>query len=374
MSIHFGTSFTHINHRWTDWKVVHATKHLEAQWHDDGTTYTIYGYDGNDVHYCQIFKGEVPSSALVEYSQEQNDADKLEFETIYKSIWGKQVEKRQATNKALLVAVAAREGSETIYASHNFCDRTTWFGNSVRTTEALSGSGTVFSGSHQYWICMNRGNVLDEDGWSDDVPHGYQVIVVANGVSMSQRNPLSDTGGDYVVNYESGTITFLTGTYDTGSVTASYSYENGSTFTITPYPYKKLDIEEVEAQFTEDVVMNDTIVFGLYGYVQCFAPQYWQGNGGPFPTNTKILLKTQKYRSLRQLVDEALGSYPVIPPIAGARRGFSSPMYGFPFRYSTARSLFDSMGMEVRVWLENDIPCTGERVTATFYCVVDDEG
>jgi hypothetical protein len=372
MSIVFGSSFTQLAYRWTEWKTVYAVKHFEPQFHEADGVYTIYGYDDSDVHYCQIFIGDVPYSALTSYSQEQNDADKAEFLAL-KENWGKQVVKKQSANKALLVAHAGREGSETIYASHNFCDPTSWFGDSVRFSEVLSGSGAVFSGTYQNWICMNRGSVLDEDGHAEDVPHGYSVVVVANGVTMSARDPLKDEGGDYVVNYESGSISFTSGTYDEGSVTASYSYENGSTFYLTPVPYKKIDIEEVESQFTLDVVLKDTIVFGIFGYVQFFAPEYWSENGGPLPTNYRVLLKTQKYRSLSQLIDEALGSYPVIPALGGAKRGLSSDMYGFPFRYGTVRTLVDSYGLEVRVWLENHVPCEGERVTATFYCVASDE-
>jgi hypothetical protein len=118
--------------------------------------------------------------------------------------------------------------------------------------------------------------------------------------------------------------------------------------------------------------MKDTIIFGVFGYVQVFAPAYWQGNGGPLPTNYKVELKRQSYKSFMQLTDEALGSYPVIPAIGGSDRGFSHEMYGFPFRYGTVRSLFADYGLEIRVWLQNHIPHEGERVTATFYCVADD--
>lgn len=373
MTIVFGTSFTIIEHRWSGWKAVLAQKSLEPQFHLSDGVYTLYAYDNPDVHTCQVFFDEVPSSALTAYSQEQNDADKVEFMSLSSS-WGKQNEKRQSGNKALLVAQAGREGIETIYATHNFCDPTSWFADSVRVEDAvLMGSGSIFSGSHSNWICMNRGSVLDEEGWKEDVDHGYEVIVIANGVPLTERDPLCTTGGDYVVNYESGSIDLLTSEYSPGAVTASYSYADGSTFYIQPIPYKKLDIEEVEAQFTVDVDMKDTIVFGVFGHVQVFAPQYWEGNGGPFPTNYKVELKRQSYKSMKQLIDEALGSYPVIPALGGVKRGLSTNMYGFPFRYGTVRTLYDSYGLEVRVWLQSHIPCGGERVSATFYCVASNE-
>jgi hypothetical protein len=326
-------------------------------WCEDELTYSIFAEDG-------IF------TRVVGINKDNGD-NHLDFEENFKNF--KPLEKRQSGNKALLVANAAREGNETIYASHNFCDPTTWFGDSVRTTEVLSGSGTVFSSSYVNWINMEYGKVLDEEGWKEDVSHAYQVVVVAADVTRSMREPYATSGGDYTVNYESGSITFVSGTYSANQVTASFSYANGSTFYIKPFPYKKLDIEEVEAQFTKDIIMNDTIVFGVFGYVQVFAPQYWEGLGGPLPTNYKIELKTQKYKTISQLVDEALGSYPVVPAIGGSQRGFTNEMYGFPFRYGTVRTLYDSYGLEVRVYNKNHIPHSGERVTATFYCVASDE-
>jgi len=343
------------------------------QYKEEVDSYSIWGYDGPEIHICKIWKTTVPVGTEELYSQEQNDADKTEFENSHKISCNKAIEKKQTENKALLVAIAGREGSETIWASHNFCDRTSWFGDSIRTSEVLSGSGTVFSSSYPYWIDMEHGKVLDEDGLKEDVDHGYQVVVVANGVTQSVREAFASTGGDYVVNYQSGSITFLNNSYNANEVTASFSYENGSTFYVRPTTGKALEIEEAEAQFTKDVVITDTIVFGIFGYVQVFAPQYWQGTGGPLPTNYKVELQRQSYKTIGQLVDEALGSYPVIPAIGGPDRGFSNDMYGFPFRYGTIRRIWDMYGLEVRCWLQHHNALEGERVTATFYCVSKDE-
>ena len=58
-----------------------------------------------------------------------------------------------------LVTVEPRVGSEAIYATHNFCDRTTWFGDSVRVNDETltdSGDGYAFTSSHINWIDMLR--------------------------------------------------------------------------------------------------------------------------------------------------------------------------------------------------------------------------
>lgn len=371
----FSLFLTKRYHNWLNWKQELTKRSGIWQHEHDNEQYIIWFYDGPEIHITNIWLNTVPNDIIQNgYTQEQNDSDKLDWETSYQINSNNSIEKRQTNNKALLVANAGREGNETIYASHNFCDKTTWFQDSGRKEfETLSGSGTVFTATEQNWICMDRGRVLDEEGWKEDVSHGYQVIVVANDVTKSQCDPFTGTDGDYIVDYETGQITFNSESYSAENVKASYSYARSSIFSIAPTPYKKLDIEEVEAQFTKDVIINDSFVFGVFGYVQVFAPEYWEGNGGPLPTNYKIELKRQTYATLTQLIDEALGSYPIIPALGGSSRGLSNDMYGFPFRYGTIRSLYNSYGLETRVWLKNHNACGGERVTATFYCISSNE-
>jgi hypothetical protein len=80
----FGDSYTHRYYIWTTFKAVVSSKHINHQYNDDGYVYTIYGYDGPEVHRCIIYKGTVPNDVIITYSQVQNDADKLDFETNYK--------------------------------------------------------------------------------------------------------------------------------------------------------------------------------------------------------------------------------------------------------------------------------------------------
>lgn len=84
MAIALSSTHTQRTYRWTDWKTVQSNKKLIYQYDDDGIVYTIYGYDGPEVHLCNIFKGTVPYN-IVEagYSQVQNDADKIDFENNY---------------------------------------------------------------------------------------------------------------------------------------------------------------------------------------------------------------------------------------------------------------------------------------------------
>jgi hypothetical protein len=61
-----------------------GSKTLKIQYEDDGTTYTIYGYDQPEVVTCTIWQGAVPGTVIAGgYSQAQNDADKSDFQTNY---------------------------------------------------------------------------------------------------------------------------------------------------------------------------------------------------------------------------------------------------------------------------------------------------
>lgn len=84
MAISIGPQYTVRSYRWTQWKTVKTAKNLIHQYDDDGTVYTIWGYDGPEAHVCTIFKNEVPYNIINEgYSQSQNNSDKSDFETNY---------------------------------------------------------------------------------------------------------------------------------------------------------------------------------------------------------------------------------------------------------------------------------------------------
>lgn len=75
-------SFTHREYSWTDFNASITSKVLNVQYDDNGVRYTIWGYDGPEILYCYIYKGDVPESVVnAGYSQAQNDTDKSYFET-----------------------------------------------------------------------------------------------------------------------------------------------------------------------------------------------------------------------------------------------------------------------------------------------------
>lgn len=71
---------------WSDWKGIQSNKNIVLQLDSDGTKYTIYGYDGPEVHVCFIWIDDPPANTQAAgYSAGQNATDKADFETNFKS-------------------------------------------------------------------------------------------------------------------------------------------------------------------------------------------------------------------------------------------------------------------------------------------------
>lgn len=286
--------------------------------------------------------------------------------------------------------IEPRTGSEVIYATHNFCDKTTWYGQSTRVTDGVladSGDGLRFTSGNANWIDMVSGRILDDDGVSEEQmelnpsdPHGYLVTVKVNGVIKTAREPFEDAGGDYSIDYDEGTITFFED-QSGKTVTASYNHAAGSVFTIAPLPGTVLSIETAEADFSAPIVMTDTIAYAVFGYADVFAPHLVEN--GTVPSGTKIELKKARYKRYGQILTEALGAYPTLaknaataehmalrsyPEFRRLTRGSKDDRQAVPFRYGTVRELHAAAGMELRVWLEHDRMFGGEHATLTFYC------
>jgi hypothetical protein len=271
-----------------------------------------------------------------------------------------------------------RQGSEVIYATHDLTDETTWYTSSERVTGATltdSGDGLTWDMPDSPIIDMVSGRILDTEALiqeqkdaNPESPHGYEVKVYVDATEKTARGYYAASGGDYSINYAAGSVTFFSSQAG-NTVTADYSRRGTSSkkscWVIKPTSGKHLDIESAEAQFSDDIDYKDSVVFEVKGKVEIFAPEL---TPTPYPAGTLIPILTTKYHRLDQIIDEAMGSYPIIPAMGGSTRGNAKPRYGFPFRYGTIRRLTSSYGMELHVYLENDIAFTGERATATFYC------
>lgn len=373
-----------------------------------------------------------------------------------------------------LMANAPRVGSEIVVGSHNFADMTTWFGDSIRITnqtmEVKAGSSGLIwkstDSAHVNWLDMVSGRMHNQEKWTTEVEHEYKVIVKVNSVEKAACPPFKFTSsdGDYWIDYDNGEINFFTD--QTGNtITASFSYATTSTFYLRPTEGKILRIEDAEADFSTDIVLETGFGYIVVGYVDVFAPQYvrgtneldpvitaslstppgspttgdrylvaeggtgdWTGLDGaivewsgsvwtptvpeeedwttvvdiamyltfrgstwvptPYPSGTQIPIQEDFYHRVTQIITEARGALPPVNAIGATAehqalsdikefrrksRGMKNNIQAIPFNYATARDLYYSYGMELRVVTSDHTVVSGEMLTITFYCTSADE-
>jgi hypothetical protein len=126
---------------------------------------------------------------------------------------------------------------------------------------------------------------------------------------MVEKDPHTGTG-NFVVNYEAGRLVFDTA--PAAAPVCTYHYAQSSEFTIVPRPSTKLIVNLAEIQFSTDFVMNDSVVYAVYGYIDVFAPQLLQANGGPYPPLTKVPLKSFVYKRVPTDGRQRLARHPAI--------------------------------------------------------------
>lgn len=290
----------------------------------------------------------------------------------------------ETKDKKQIVSVWPTEGDGPTLFSPDWCDPTTWYHNATRVVaEVATDTGNQLTYQIPNWSASRHivdtyhGKISGEDDLLDGGGNSYRVAVnVDTGsgpVTQTEQDPHFGSGGDYTVNYGMGTVTFLSALQPADVVTVTYHYVDrsagdgsASEWILAPAPGRILKIAKAEVQFSKDVVLQDTVLFQAYGLVDVFAPQLIPS----IPSGTKVPIKTQKYKTMRDFYNDANGTYPELPALGGAGwRGMTQPTNTFPWVYQSMTDLTASYGMEVRIRLEHDIPFDGEFATATFYCL-----
>ena len=274
---------------------------------------------------------------------EEGSADATDYEDNYQADHNKQLSKVTTNLGIPKVAVYEPEGDFLSYSSHDWTDRTTWFQESTRVTgETLTlDTGLIYDSANSYWIDLQNGKVSNEDSLSAP----YLPKIYDNAVEQT-------IGTDYTIDYDNGKVTFTS--TPTGPVTADYSYENGSTYTLAPASGKIMRIEHAEIQFSQNVVMK-TINW-----------EFWAYNPADLPN--KMLVEERVYKNEKDILNISNLGYKV--PAFGA---LTQDVIVLPFNYSRVIDMKASQGVEVRVRLPGDVPLGGEFGTITFYTIEEDE-
>ena len=241
--------------------------------------------------------------------------------------------------KAMKVAITKLEGSSTQKISHDFCDATTWYTESIRVTSetlSVSGAGNIlFTSNHENWIDLVSGKVPYEDRVAAD----YSAVIRVDGAIVTEG---------FTINYSNGEVSFSQ-SKSGSTITADYSYADKSTWKISPDTSKILKILGTTVKFTSDVNLGvgQSINFQLYV------------SGIPYG-NSSI------YKNVKDLIKCTTS----ISPSSMAGFGDVSQNVNFlPFDYTTSKDLKSSLMMEVRIWLSNHEPCSGEFGIVTANCL-----
>jgi hypothetical protein len=370
-SVNLGTQYIQRWYKWSDWLQKYNINSMLHRYDDDGVRYTIWFYDGPEVHICMIWKGNVPDSVVNDgYTQQQNDADKQVFESKYKSTANFKLDQKTPDGRLRVSSEKSNVSRYTIY-THNWCDRTTWYSKS----NFVDGEVVAFvSGSYQ----LSHGNIIDtyhgkltgEDFLKDSNGISYRVKLFASGTQKFEQDPHYGVGGDFTVNYDDGTVTPVSGQFE-DPVTVSYHYATTSEFIIKPSLGKCLVLNNTETQFSDDIVINDSVSFKVYGFVEVFAPHLCPV---PYPSGTLIHLDTLRYKTIFDFYNEAMRSYPSYPALGGSGwRGTTHPTYIFDWDYVSSQTIYSSKGMELHIMLDHDVPMGGTFGTTTFYFISQDE-
>jgi len=230
-------------------------------------------------------------------------------------------------------------------ATHDFCNKTTWYSDSVRVTDEILTMDTpnIYSAANDAFIDVENGVIHRQD-----IHQQYAISVSVDGVVQ--------TSG-YTVNHSNGTITF--DVPPVGEVTCSYSYPTTSVWKLPVNPGKLLVIEHSEVQFTDDVSVNTPLVFEIWVDNPFFGVP-----GHPWELIERIPGETIKYNSIRDIINESNLGY-TVPSMPDIGR----QLIIFPFHYVGEKIMSSSMNAVLHVYSESNIELTGTYGTATFYLI-----
>jgi len=259
--------------------------------------------------------------------------------------------------------------------SYNWCNKGTWYELStpVSNDPLTTSDQLTYTASNSDWIDLREGALTRVE----HVAPNYAFTVYKNGTPVSIHD-LDGNGGECTVDPVAGTVTFDAALDPSDVVTADYHAAGSSKQVFKPEPGKMLIVRAVEVQFSTDIELTTATVFQVMANVEAVAPHLLDSNGGPLPAGTKIPVHTLRYPRMDNFIDEAQEAYPTIPKLGGnSWRGMQQPAHVFRWPYikevGSPVLLYSSMGMELHLYLEGDIPFNGHRATATIYARADDE-
>jgi hypothetical protein len=368
--INFSKNLTIINCKWQDFKNFCTLKGMNMQCYEEDNFYIVFAFDEPLCYLTNIYKNPDLTDGY-EYTVEQATQDLNEFTNIYLPFVNKPLTPRDSEGRPR-VSIEKTSLFTREYVSINLCDKCTWFQSSKRVVDEIATrvDGYRYDLSHNFIIDSFHGRITWESRLNDGYETQYRVIIKKNNNILTEQDPHYETGGDYIINYNDGYIQFLNEINENDEIKASYWYAFDSSFIVAPDPGKTVHISMIECQFTNNIIMNDSIVFTIRGLVDVFAPELvpYLGSGTKIPLRTPTV-----YKTVGDLIGDAKRAYPLISPIGGSGwRGLHSQTQVFNFDIEGEVVLDSKYGMELEIKLEHDNAFYGDFATTTFYCRITD--
>lgn len=223
MAIALAPQYTQRNYRWTEWKAVNLSRSLFYQYEDDGVVYTIWGYDGPEVHVTQIWKNEVPYTLIGTYDQPQNDSDKTDFETNYLPFANRTFEIKSTEVRAAYLVTSSTTRSALRATAY-----TEQMNNAQRSFVSTSASDTAAgTGARRVKLYYYDNNV--NGPYVEEVILNGTVAVntVATNICLIEKIEVTEVGGN---GSTVGTVRLNTQAAGAGATFASIAAGDNRTF------------------------------------------------------------------------------------------------------------------------------------------------
>lgn len=243
--------------------------------------------------------------------------------------------------KAIPIAPVMPEGSDTFLISHNFCDKTTWYTESVaveeETLETIDYLTYTSPNDYAHWIDLTHGRMPYEDR----VAANYTVSVWVDDVLKTE-----DT--DFEIDYDTGSVVFPT-SQEGKTVVASYHYATTSAWIITPATGKILKVRRTELNLMGIAYANITASFQIYV--------------GGAPYGPPII-----YKGIRDFLVCSVGTSNLFS--AAAITNQPHDMLKLPFDYVRGKVLKNSLAMSIKITVADNIEVSGDFAYITASCDV----
>lgn len=269
-----------------------------------------------------------------------------DYEQNYLPYANKKSEKLDSEGYPVSVAIEAKSDLPSFpMSTHDFCNKVTWYTNSVRVIDEIlsTGDGITYAAANDYFIDVTNGLTPRQNLYA--VSHG--VVVKVDDVIVTSGFTIDHVAGEIVFD-----------SVQVGTVKCTYSYATDSKWKLVPDSGKVLNINKSEIQFATDVQVTVPLVFEV-----TIANPYVAIEGHPYFGIPRLSAKKVQYNNMRDFVNEANLGQGYIPQIGD----LPTNIIVFPFNYISNQPIQSSYGAELIISSLNDVELTGSYGTATFY-------